>query len=106
MRATPKESLATRLCIGGLCALLLCLGIAPAVAQASRKLISENAVSADKTPNQQIEGACGLGIDPLGEIFVSDYYNHTVDVFNPGGGYRSQILAGASPEGACGLSLS
>src|SRR5918996_3412742 len=45
-------------------------------------------------PHGLLEGACGLALDSGGHIYVSDYYNHAVDVFGtPGstGSYLSQI---------------
>ncbi len=89
-----------------LCALLLALvlALAAAPAAASRALLDEQvvdpAMESSQVPEKQIEGACGVAILG-GEIYVSDYYHHAVDVF--GGG--SLIPVGA-PNGPCGLATS
>jgi DNA-binding beta-propeller fold protein YncE len=90
---------------GGLCIAcsLLCLA---ASAQAQRALVSSDALEGEKVPGGSIEGACGITLRS-GQIYVSDYYHHAIDVFSPpvGGGegpYQSR-LAFDSPSGPCQL---
>jgi DNA-binding beta-propeller fold protein YncE len=53
-------------------------------------------------PGGQIEGACGLAVSGS-VIYVSDYYHHSIDVFDlNGGGYLSH-LAGNPFDGPCAL---
>ncbi len=66
------------------------------------------ATSPKVLPSGYLIGPCGLGVDSSGRFFVSDYYHHTVDLFNAGGNpptYAGQ-LAGEDPlDGPCGLAL-
>ncbi len=106
--------------------ILFCLLLAAAPAPpatASRALLSEAALEAGGTlgvppPEGQIEGLCGVGMSPAGQVYVSDYYHRTIDVFkSPAveipGGYVSQLeLSGANPgfgfntlDAVCGLAF-
>jgi DNA-binding beta-propeller fold protein YncE len=38
-----------------------------------------------------LEGPCGLGVDPLGHFYVSDYYHDTVDVYDQNANYNSKV---------------
>jgi DNA-binding beta-propeller fold protein YncE len=87
-------------------ALLATLAGPATPAAASRLLLSEEAVAPNAEippffppPDGQIEGACGVAIS--GNVYVSDYYHHAVDVF----GANTTIPAGA-PSGPCGLATS
>jgi DNA-binding beta-propeller fold protein YncE len=63
-------------------------------------------------PTGYLNGPCGLAADSSGRLYVSDYYHHAVDVFNPPAspfksppGYAGQ-LAGVDPlDGPCGLAF-
>ncbi len=105
-----------RLWVLPLVALSLCLGLSPAPAAASRPLLTEALLhtSANSPPPEgEVEGACGLAVDSGGNIYVSDYYHRTVDVFSSLGDYESQIaLAGTNSifgtnrlDAVCGLAL-
>lgn len=89
----------------GAAAACLALSVCAAPASANRTLLTEAAVNPEKSPDKQIEGACGVAVGS-GQIYVSDYYHGVVDAFGLGGVYQSQILTGTSPEGPCALALS
>jgi hypothetical protein len=55
-------------------------------------------------PEGEFEDACGVAIDSAGDLYVSDYYHHTVDVFGPGRAYLTQI-ADPDPDGPCNLAV-
>lgn len=59
-------------------------------------------------PAGYLAGPCGLGVDSSGRLYVSDYYHHTVDLFNVNGGtvtYASQLAKVDPLDGPCGLAL-
>jgi hypothetical protein len=93
--------------------LLLCLISTLALAapaQANRALITEEALSTKPgpppvpPPEAQIEGACGIAISPEGDLYVSDYYHHAVDVFSSAGVYRDQLAVNPL-DGVCQLAF-
>src|SRR5689334_1150053 len=88
-----------------LLALALCLLFAPS-AQASRTLTSAHVLNPEKAPGGVVEGPCGLAISSGGNIYVSAYYSHAVEVFSGGGPYQSSLAAGSFPEGPCQLATS
>jgi hypothetical protein len=57
-------------------------------------------------PTGYLYGPCGLAVGSTGSLlYVSDYYHHTVDLFN-GGTYAGTQLAKEDPlDGPCGLAL-
>ena len=98
------------LLLGLVCALLV-LGISAAPAQASRALLNKEQLKFNTDPEKgpiapppegQVEGACGLAISKLGELYVSAYYQRFLHVFDALGFYSSQIPVGTAPEGPCG----
>ncbi len=107
------------LCLALLGAAVLSLGGPTALAAADRSLLSEHllhstAPPAPKPPPEgEVEGACGLAVTAGGQIYVSDYYHRTVDLFSNDGTYQSQIvLPGSNPvfgtntvDAVCGLAL-
>lgn len=67
-------------------------------------------------PTGYFNGPCGLGVDPSGNFYVSDYYHHAVDVFQPNSsgyknpsedpsGYITQLANEDPADGPCGLSF-
>jgi DNA-binding beta-propeller fold protein YncE len=63
-------------------------------------------------------GPCGMGVDSSGRFYVSDYYHHVIDVFQPSHpsytnpspssgftGYITQIANVDPLDGPCGLAL-
>ena len=88
------------------CALLaLCLVLAlGGQAQAERALLSAEAVKAKKTPGGAIFDACGIAFR-AGQIYVSDYYHHSIEVFSATGEFDSQLPFNSS-SGPCQLATS
>jgi DNA-binding beta-propeller fold protein YncE len=87
------------LALACLFAVLLALG--SDTARAERVLIEEALLSEEETkraPGGQIEGACGIALRG-GQVYVSDYYHHTIDIFPAG-----RIL-GNPLDGYCGLAF-
>jgi DNA-binding beta-propeller fold protein YncE len=85
------------------CAAVFSLGFA-APGQAARALLDSDVLEAKVVPGGGIEGACGIAFAP-GQIYVSDYYHHAVDVFSGSGGYQFQLPF--SPlDGPCQLATS
>jgi DNA-binding beta-propeller fold protein YncE len=79
-----------------ICAVALGLGAVPA--QGSRSLLSKEVLQ-----TSQPEGACGVAI-AAGTLYVSDYYNHRVELFNVNSGNLSSQIAAPNPlDGVCGL---
>src|ERR1700742_5041186 len=53
-------------------------------------------------PEGELEDACGVAVDSAGDVYISDYYHHAVDVYGPSHQYLTQI-ADPSPDGPCNL---
>src|SRR6188474_318949 len=61
-----------------------------------------------RPPTGNLYGPCGLAVDSSGRFYVSDYYHHAVDIFNPSLPAVSYVaqLANEDPlNGPCGLAL-
>jgi DNA-binding beta-propeller fold protein YncE len=43
-----------------------------------------------------LEGPCGIGVDPAGRFYVSDYYHDVVDVYNQNANYNNPKVSGAT----------
>jgi DNA-binding beta-propeller fold protein YncE len=110
----------------------LLLALAPPPAGAARTLLTRTAVQTTfcrncpppseiellnpvPPPDGQIEGPCGLAIEPTtGGVYVSDYYHRRIDVYGLGGAYQSRLnLPGVNPvsginslDAVCGLAFS
>jgi serine/threonine-protein kinase len=59
-------------------------------------------------PVGYFKGPCGLAVDSTGRLYVSDYYHHTVDLFNVNNGlvtYLTQLTNVDPLDGPCGLAL-
>jgi DNA-binding beta-propeller fold protein YncE len=109
----------TSLCLALLGAAVLSLVASAAPAAANRALLNEHLLhttvppAPQPPPEGEVEGACGLAVTPGGQIYVSDYYHRTVDLFSATGTYQSQIaLSGSNPvfgtntvDAVCGLAL-
>jgi hypothetical protein len=55
-------------------------------------------------PTGHFNGPCGVGVDSLGDFYVSDYYHHVVDRFNSSHIFLGQ--SGGDPlDGPCALAL-
>jgi DNA-binding beta-propeller fold protein YncE len=55
-------------------------------------------------PEGEFEDACGVAVDVVGDIYLSDYYHHTIDVYGPTLEYLTQI-ADPDPDGPCALAV-
>lgn len=94
---------ALRLHLVVFCAFAALFALGASQARAERALIKAALLppfETQRVKGGQIEGACGVALGG-GQIFVSDYYHRTIDIF-PGGSER--INAGAT-DGYCGLAL-
>jgi DNA-binding beta-propeller fold protein YncE len=47
-------------------------------------------------PFGYLEGPCGMGVDPAGRFYVSDYYHDTVDVYDQNANYNAKEVTGAT----------
>jgi hypothetical protein len=62
-------------------------------------------------PTGSLYGPCGLAVDSVSRVYVSDYYHHSIDVFTPGAsqaalpGYVTQLAGVAPLNGPCGLAI-
>jgi DNA-binding beta-propeller fold protein YncE len=96
--------------LGALC-VAVCMGIVagPVQAAPSDPLFTYSPTPLSSVPpGSGFNGPCGLAVDISGNIYLSDYYHRTVDVFMPGTTtltYRTQI-SGIDPlDGPCGLAV-
>ena len=55
-------------------------------------------------PEGELEDACGVAVDGFGDLYVSDYYHHAIDVYSPSREYLTQI-ADPDPDGPCNLAV-
>jgi hypothetical protein len=56
-------------------------------------------------PFPVFEDPCGLGVDSTSRLYLSDYYHHTIDVFNTGPGFITLIKKVDPLDGPCGLAF-
>ncbi|HEX4306461.1 MAG TPA: hypothetical protein VHZ54_10510 [Solirubrobacterales bacterium] len=54
-------------------------------------------------PEGEYEDACGVAIDPAGEILISDYYHRVIYDYSPGGTYLGEQTQMPGPDGPCNL---
>jgi DNA-binding beta-propeller fold protein YncE len=57
-------------------------------------------------PTGYLEGPCGIAVDSAGQFYVSDYYHHTIDVFESDTGYAGQMVGVSQVDGPCALAIS
>jgi hypothetical protein len=55
-------------------------------------------------PEGELEDACGVAVDSVGDIYISDYYHRTIDVYSPAREYLTQI-EDPDPDGPCNLAV-
>ncbi len=91
---------------GVLCTAAAVLGAgAPAAQAAFDDPLFVFTPSSGVPPAGGFSSPCGLAVDLVSNLYVSDYYHHAVDVFSPSPIYRTQ-LAGVDPvNGPCGLAV-
>jgi DNA-binding beta-propeller fold protein YncE len=53
-------------------------------------------------PTGFLEGPCGMGVDPAGRFYVSDYYHDVVDAYDQNADYTIPPPPGKPPTGATG----
>ena len=56
-------------------------------------------------PTGDFNGPCGIGVSAAGNLYVSDYYHHTIDMFDATPNYLGQIANEDPLDGPCGLSF-
>jgi DNA-binding beta-propeller fold protein YncE len=54
---------------------------------------------------EELEGPCGIGLDPSGNLYVGDYYHDQVAVFGPGGGHIVNLREEETADGPCGVAV-
>lgn len=90
--------------------LVLALLAAPARAAevANHPFLPQRTISGGMLPPPEgprvYEGACGTAVSLSGDIFISDYYHHLVEIWRAGGGH-AEIPAGELDNGPCGLAV-
>jgi hypothetical protein len=100
----------------GLCAGALALGAGVPAAQAAPEdpLFVFDPGKAPSLQFPAFEGPCGLGVDSDANLYVSDYYHHLIDVFEPvstagGPPHTLRFLVNVKNvdplDGPCGLAL-
>jgi hypothetical protein len=102
---------------GALCACLLALAVStPAFGAAGENptfvffppeaVPGSNPPIEGVPPGTGIHDACGLGVDPAGNFYVSDYYHDAVDLFRNTPDYLGTRLSDVDPLGSpCGLAI-
>jgi hypothetical protein len=88
-----------------LCAMVLSLGTTTPPASAAVDPIFTYAAPVQVPPGNGFNGPCGLTVDSVGNVYVSDYYHHVVDVFGAGSSmpYLTQLKEVDPASGPCGL---
>lgn len=57
-------------------------------------------------PEGEFEDACGVAVDSHGDIYVSDYYHRTIDVYGPAPAHQYLTqLVDPDPDGPCNLAV-
>jgi DNA-binding beta-propeller fold protein YncE len=54
-------------------------------------------------PSGFLEGPCGMGVDPLGHFWVSDYYHDAIDAYDQTADYTTPPPPAKPPTGATGF---
>jgi DNA-binding beta-propeller fold protein YncE len=87
-----------------LCTVLaaLCLGVAPAAAAEPTHTFRGTITGEKIGPFEQFKDACGVTVDSKGDIYVADYYQNRVIVFNKKEEFLTRIT-GISPLDAGGV---
>lgn len=52
-----------------------------------------------------LDGPCGLAVDSFGRLYVADYYNHAIRVFDSSRNYLTQVTGVDPASGPCGLAV-
>ena len=93
--------------IGALCLLLAALSAAPAGAAEPLNHPFLPGLSEEIHPQSGgFLDACGAAVNPTnGNLYVSDYYRHAIDVFSSEGHYLTQIAKEDAIDGPCGLAF-
>jgi DNA-binding beta-propeller fold protein YncE len=55
-------------------------------------------------PEGEFEDACGVAVDAFGDLYISDYYHHTIDIYDSSRTYLTQIKD-PDPDGPCNLAI-
>jgi len=109
-------------CLAGLLCICALAGVAtPAQGAASDPLFVFTPTPPPKgfplpPPSGFLEGPCGMGVDPLGHFYVSDYYHDAIDVYDQSANYNDPKATGATGflgqlpgidplDGPCGLAF-
>jgi hypothetical protein len=93
---------ATRPLLGALCAAALALG---AAAPAQGAFDDPLFVFMPSGSPGSLEGPCGLAVDVGGNLYVSDYYHRTVNVYSPSPSFVTQVTNVDPLDGPCSLGI-
>jgi DNA-binding beta-propeller fold protein YncE len=99
-----------------LCATLTTLGLAlpPGLSTAATNHPLLGAITGDRIETgEQFKDACGVAVDSVGDVYVADYYQNRIDVFNKKKEFLTRILGvntldaqGVLPiDGPCDLAV-
>jgi DNA-binding beta-propeller fold protein YncE len=100
--------------LAALCGLALALGLAPSGASAAAGHPLIGAITGERiAPADQFKGACGVAVDANEYVYIADYYQNRVVVFDDKWGYLTQIpiinpldAGGVAPiDGPCDLAV-
>jgi hypothetical protein len=69
-----------------------------------RGFVSEPGHVVVPPPEGEFEDACGVAVDTSGDVYISDYYHRTIDVYTHSHEYLTQI-ADPDPDGPCNLAV-
>jgi Divergent InlB B-repeat domain/NHL repeat len=110
MRKPIRRSL-----LGGLCAALMALAAAPAQGADPLYTFIPSPPPPPRPvtppPTGSFNGPCGLAVNSSGQVYVSDYYHHVIDIFSAGSSqlslpsYSGQIANVDPLDGPCGLAF-
>jgi hypothetical protein len=100
MRSRYRHAALTALCVA-----VFSLGLSAAPANAATDPLFVYKPPATVPPGSGFNGPCGLAVDSVGNLYVSDYYHHVVDVFGTGSSlsYVTQLKEVDPLGGPCGL---
>jgi hypothetical protein len=83
----------------------LVLFAVPVKAAVNRPFSPEHSLDGKNTPAKGFDDPCGLGLDPAGRLYLSDYFHHVIDRFEANGNFDTQRTKVDPLNGPCGLAV-